>query len=517
MRRKSFKKYDQQQLPILPLDISEMIPEGHLVRIVNSVIDDISWEVFAKAFNNEGQPPYHPRMMMKVLIYSYATKLYTSRKIEKALMQDITYMWVSGMQTPDHNTINRFRSFYFKDILEDVFTHVLDFLHDNGYIKFENYFVDGTKIKADAGKYIYVWKKNVQRYKAQLTQSVKELLNEIDKTNQHEDNEYGGKSLEELGEGKNIDSNKLKKLTEKLNKELEEKAEKKKKRSLKSKVKKLEKKTEKLQEYEKQEQVLGKRNSFSKTDKDATFMRMKGTDELRAGYNQQISTENQFVVNYSVHPNGSDTPTFKRHLKKIVDRGEKYIPKTFTGDAAYGSEENYQALEENQIDNYFKYNSFYRDIKGKNKNPFHKDNMIYDLEKDIFICPAGKQLHFFQQTEITTENGYRTRIKIYNCSDCSDCKLKEKCTKAKGNRSIQLREELEKYKAQARNNLISEKGKRLCKQRGYDVETVFGDIKFNQDYGRFRLKGIQKAEIELGFLSISHNLRKIQIKKSKAA
>lgn len=517
MRKKAFKEYDQQQLPIFPLDISEMIPRDHLVRIINSVIDDISWDVFAKAFYNDGQPPYHPRMMMKVLIYSYATKLYTSRKIEKALKQDITYMWISGMQTPDHNTINRFRSYYFKDILEEVFTHVLDFLKDNGYIRFENYFVDGTKIKADAGKFTYVWKKNVERYKAQLTQSVKELLSEIDNINQQEDTEYGNKSLEELGNGKNIDSSKLKKLTEKLNKEFEQKREKKEKNSLMSKVKKLEKKTEKLQKYEKQEEILGKRNSFSKTDQDATFMRMKGTDELRAGYNQQISTENQFVVNYSVHPNGSDTATFKKHLEKILERGEKYIPKTFTGDAAYGSEENYQALEENQIENYFKYNSFYRDIKGKNKNPFHKDNMIYDPENDLFICPAEKKLHFFQETKYTTENGYKTRVKTYTCGDCSNCQLKEDCTRTKENRRITVREKLEKYKILARDNLLSEKGKELCKQRCYDVETVFGDIKFNQDYDRVRLKGIKKAEIDLGFLCISHNLRKVQIMKSKAA
>lgn len=517
MRKIAFKDYEQHQLPVFPLDISEMIPQGHLVRIINSVVDDIPLDVFAQAFQNIGQPPYHPRMMMKVIIYSYATKLYSSRKIEKALLQDITFMWIAGMQKPDHNTINRFRGDYFKDILEDVFTNVLDFLFGQGYIRFEHYFVDGTKVEANAGKYTYVWKKNVQRYKAQLAESVRELLEEINTINQEEDDEYGKRGLEELGQGNNIDSEKLKELTKKLNRELEGKTEKKQKRTLKSKVKKLEKKTEKLQGYEQQEQILGKRNSYSKTDKEATFMRMKGTDELRAGHNFQISSENQFVVNYSSHPNPSDTPTFKKHLDKIIERGERYIPETYTGDAAYGSEENYEALAENQIDSYLKYNSFNQDITGKNKNPFHRDNMEYDAENDLFICPVGKQIQFDQEVEQITENGYNTKIRVYKCKDCSGCTLKQKCTKAKENRTIQVREGLEKHKAHARDNLTSEKGIGLCRQRGWDVETVFGDLKFNQGYHRSMLRGAGKPELELGWLSISHNLRKVQKLKEKAA
>jgi len=511
MRNIEFKSYEQNQLSLLPPSLDDLISKTHLVRVINSVIDQVKWENLARPFENNGQPPYDPRMMMKVLVYAYSTKLYSSRKIEKAIRQDVTYMWLSGKQTPDHNTINRYRSVYFADILEDVFTSVLDYLHENGYVRFETFFVDGTKLEADAGKYTYVWRKNIARYKEQLRESVKQFLEEIKQINHQEDNQYGENSLEELGNNKEINSEKLKSVVQELNKELEEKAEKKNKDGIRRRINQLEKKSEKLQQYEEQENILGSRNSYSKTDNDATMMRMKGTDELRPGYNEQISTEGQFIVNYSVHPNSSDTATFVSHLRKIVKRGKKYLPKNYVGDAAYGSEENYHALAELEIENFLKYNTFFRETNGKNNDPFHKDNMGYDTENDLFICPAGKQIMYDHQQEQTTENGYKTQVKVYKCKDCDACQFKEKCTKSEQGRSIQVRENLEIYKNKARENLLSEKGIKLRIQRGWDVETVFADQKHNQGYDRVRLRGIQKAELELGWLSISHNLKKVHI------
>lgn len=508
MRTIPFKDYDQNQLPILPLDISEMIPEGHLARAVNEVVNHISFEVFQKAFENEGQPPYHPRMMMKVLIYSFSTKLYSSRKIEKALKQDIVYMWLSGMQYPDHNTISRFRSYYFQNIIEEVFTKVLEYLHKNGYIRFENHFVDGTKIEANAGKYTYVWKKNIQRYKSILRERVKEIFHQIDVINAQEDEQYGNNSLEELGAGKTIDSASLKQIANELNAELQGKPKETRKK-LHSKIRDLKSKAEKLEEYEQKEQILGKRSSFSKTDPDATFMRMKGSEELRAGYNVQISTEDQFITNYSIHSNPSDAGTFTDHIEQIKNRGEEYIPNTYTGDAAYGSEENYHSLEELGIESYLKYNTFYQETTKPNDDPFQKQNMKYDSDHDCFICSKGKQIVFVSECFQTTDNGYKTRLRQYKCFECQGCEFKDKCKKSDTHRTIQVREKLDKYKAQARDNLSSEKGISLRKQRGCDVETVFGNIKHNMGYRRFYLRGKEKAYLEMGWISIAHNIQKL--------
>ena len=179
MRKKTFKDYQQNQLSMLPPSLDELIDKKHLVRVIDSVINGVDYSILSSPFKDQGQPPYDPRMMMKVLIYAYSTKLYSTRKIEKALKQDITYMWISGNEKPDHNTINRFRSVYFKDIMEEVFTHVLDYLRAEKYVKFETFFVDGTKLEADAGKYTHVWRKNITRYKEQLRESVRQLLKEI--------------------------------------------------------------------------------------------------------------------------------------------------------------------------------------------------------------------------------------------------------------------------------------------------------------------------------------------------
>lgn len=506
---KQFKHYEQNQLPMFPLDIGELIEENHLVRVINKFVDGLSIELLTKPFEKVGKPAYHPRMMMKVILYSYSTKLFSTRKIEKALLQDITYMWLSGRQAPDHNTINRFRGFYFREILEEVFAELLDFLHANGYIRFDTYFVDGTKIEADAGKYSHVWRKNTERYKNQLGEKVKQILKEIEEINAEEDHVYGDKSLEELGKDNNISSKKIKQAAESLDKRLKDKKNSKTKKSLFSRVKKLEKASEKLSDYEKQQKTLNKRNSYSKTDTDATFMRMKNNNELRPGYNLQVSSENQFVVNYTVSQAPADTSAFPEHLEKLQERGKKYIPKNYVGDAGYGSEENYYYLKNIKSKSYLKYNTFNSELKLNTKDIFSKDNMQYDKEQDCFICPAGKTIKYIRDGITITGRGYKSKTKIYECYDCHGCQFVEKCNKSKNIKVIKIRPQLEKYKQQTKSNLTSKKGVKLRKKRGPEIETFFGDLKMNQGYRRMRLRGLIKAQIELGYHCIVYNLRKL--------
>ncbi len=511
------KQNYQNQLNLFPLEINSIIPGNHLVRVVNSFVDGISDVLLHKPFSKEGQPPYDPKSMLKIIIYAYSIKLYSSRKIERAVKQDITFMWLSGMLIPDHNTINRFRSTYFKDIMESVFTTMLDYLHTNGYIRFETYFTDGTKIEADANKFSHVWAKNTQRYKSQLQEKVKSILEEIEQINKAEDLQFNRQSLPELGQSAKINSEQLQQTVVELNKELSEKAgiSKKITRSLKSKSSKLEKSAQKLAEYEKQEQTLAGRNSYSKTDTDATFMQMKN-EEVKPCYNIQVSTENQYVTNTSISQNAADCTDFPQHYQKIEVRGQKYLPNNAVADSAYGSEENYAELDRLEIaGNYLKYNSFHQDIKGGNKNPFHKDHFTYHAETDCYQCPMNKELAFKEEQEQTTKNGYHFKVRIYQCSQCGECEKKNLCTTADHNRSVQRREKFEEYKAQAKANLTSPKGIALRKQRNTDVETFFGDLKQNAGYRRMRLRGKEKVQMEINYLSIAHNMRKVQINQSK--
>jgi transposase len=509
----NFREYNQGQGMLFPPHLEELIPENHLVRSVNEVVDHLNPERLYDRFKDEGNPAYHPKMMLKVLIYAYCIKIFTSRKIARALRQDVTFMWLSGMQIPDFNTVNRFRSDYLKDVLEDVFTEVLLFLYEHGYVRFEDHYVDGSKIEANANKYSYVWKKNVERYKSAVKKRVKGLLQEIKELNEQEDLEYGEKDLEELGHGSQITSEHVREVAERINKSLGKKGnnelKKKKTRKIKSCLNKLKKETEKLAGYEEQEAILGKRYSYSKSDHDATFIRTKD-DQLKPGYNIQISTENQFLTNYSISQNAADSASFCDHLKKIKKRGKMFIPATYTGDSGYGCEENYKDLEELGIESYLMYNNFhYEETSAYKDNIFHRDNMIYDSENDCFICPSGKKLKYREEKEVKTGTGYLTQIKQYECENCDGCPLRSECTRSTTNRTISVNRKLEAYKEQMRENLNSEKGIYLRKRRGMEVETFFGDLKHNQEFRRFLLRGLTKVNIELGWLSISYNLRKL--------
>ena len=512
---KKFKDHHQDQILLLPPSLDDFIGSGHLVRVIDTFVSILPSRLWDEMFTGGGAPSYHPALMLKVILYAYSLKIFSCRDIAKAIRQDVTFMWLTGMQRPTFNTVNRFRTEYFKDILEDVFTELLDFLHGKGYIFYKDFFVDGTKLEANAGRYTYVWRKNTIRYKAAVKERVKRLFQEIDKINQEEDEKYGDSDLPERGEETDITSEEIHHIAAQLSEHLSEISNKRAKQKLKTRANRLKQEADKLTKYEGQETLFNGRNSYSKTDTDATFMRLKD-DRLRAAYNAQISTENQFVTNYSISQNASDTVTFQEHLEKIDQRGDAYKPKNYMGDSAYGSEENYTLLEERNIQNYLKYNTFHLEKKVK-KNPFHRDNFSYNSEEDYFLCPVGNRLTYKETIQRKSKTGFVSDIRVYEFQHCNSCAFKGQCTKAKNNRQIHYNIQLEKYKEQARFNLNSEYGIELRKRRGIEVETFFGDLRQNCRFNRFLLRGRLKAEHELGWLAIGYNLRKlarIEIKKA---
>lgn len=451
-------------------------------------------------------------MMLKVLVYAYTQKIYSSRQIAKALRENIHFMWLSGNNRPDFRTINRFRSTVMKGIIDNVFASVLELLIDEGYVKLENYFLDGTKIEANANKYSWVWGKATKKNKEKLQHKIKELLKDIEKANEEENAKYGDKDLEELGNEHPIDSEKLAQKVKELDELLTQEPGNK---SLAEALKKIKKDyLPRSQKYEEQEVKLKGRNSYSKTDEDATFMRMKEdhmkNGQLKPGYNIQMGTENQFVVGYSVHQRPADTGCMiphLEHLKGILGR----LPKNIITDSGYGSEENYEYIEEQALENYVKYNTFHLEEKRKYKNDaFRAENLSYD-EADEFICPVGKRLKYQETRKYRTDNGYLSERRYYECEDCSECPFKERCTKSPGNRKVRVSLRLQKLKEKAAENLRSEKGLYLRSRRGIEVESVFGRIKSNWSFRRFMLRGLEKVKIEWGLLCIAHNLAKLAV------
>lgn len=512
-----FKDYNQNQLSLLPPSLEELIPDNHLVRVVNRVIEQLDIHQLIEPYKGGGASNYHPRLMLKILVYGYCTKIYSCRRIAKSLQENIHFMWLAAQQTPDFRTINNFRSGEMKSLIETVFGQVLEMLINEEYIRMDEYFIDGTKLRADARKYSHVWAKNTKRYKGNLQNKLNQLYKEIDQVNEEEDQFYGDKNLEEFGQESNLTSQDVDKKAQELNEEIarqqqEKNSSSKKLRKQGSQVKKLKEGRDKLAKYEKQEELLNGRNSYSKTDPDATFMRMKN-GELLPGYNILQGTENQFIVNTSIHQQASETTAFPSHFDLLYQNLEQ-LPQNIIGDAAYGSEENYDLLSKNNIGNYLKYSGINHEKSQKYRNnPFHKDNMIYDGEQDAFICPDNRFIKFKQQTTKKNKNGYQSQIREYESEDCTGCLMADACKKGKNNRQIKYSPGYEAYKEQVRTNLRSEKGDKLKRKRGPDVETPFGDIKHNMKFRRFSLRGFDKVKAEWSLVSIAHNIRKMQMKK----
>lgn len=507
-----FKKYEQNQIMLLPPSLEEIIEQKHMVRVVNKTIDKLNLKPLIDTYKGGGTSSYNPVMLLKVWIYAILERLYSGRQIAKALRENIHFMWLSGNNRPDFRTINQFRSGRLQQVMEEIFVETVIFLAENNYIDLSEYFVDGTKMLANANKYSYVWKKNTERYKKAVKNRVHQMFKQIERLNKQEDQHYGDKDLGELGEDSQLTTKDIEQQVARLNKIIEQSGLGKKERKKAERIKKRieEKELPKIKKYEEQQQVLKGRNSYSKTDKDATFFRMKNK-ELLPAYTVIAGTENQYIINYSVHQNASESDQFISHMEKYHKHYGKY-PGLISADSAYGSEENSEYLEKKRIENYLKYSTFhYENTKSYRENKFHKDHFHYDEKADCYRCPNGRKMIFQEEVEIQTRTGYNQTIRKYQSDNCQGCQYADQCKKGKGRRTIQINRKLDYYRSKMRENLTSEKGVKLRKQRNVDVEPVFGDIKWNQGYRRFKLRGNEKINVEMGLLSISHNLKKFTL------
>ena len=511
-----FKTYEQRQTQ-LPFDLASLIPENHTVKVVNRAIEQLNLATLLAKYPGGGRSSFHPVMMTKLIVYAYTDKIYSSRRMEKAARENIMYMWLCGGNTPDFKTINSFRGERMKDVIEEVFAAVVDLLVREGRIKLENYFLDGTKIEANASKYSWVWGKSTRRYKAQLREKCKELCRLAEAANDAENAEYGDRNLEELGEGKEIDAKSIEEAIGRLNEKLAQSPQNK---ELKRAKKKLESDClPRMKKYEQQELLLQRRNSYAKTDTAATFMRMKEdhmrNGQLKPGYNVQIGTENQYVVGYSVHQHPGDTSCFEAHLQKLAKQRGR-LPANIVADAGYGSEENYAFLEEQRVGNYVKYNTFHKEATKKwRTDPTRLQNWCYDEAQDEYTCGFNRKVSFRKESTSRSQRGYQSRIRVYECEDCEGCPHRQRCVKkpeiAGYKRRIYVNRRNEELREVARTNLTGETGLALRSLRPIEVESVFGDIKSNYGVRRFLLRGLEKVGLEWGLCCIGHNMRKLAV------
>lgn len=490
-----FRDYNPKQMILFPQRLDKDIAENDPVRVIDMVIDNLKLDNFKKLYKERGRSPYHPKMMLKAIIYGYMNNLYSCRKIETALKRDIHFIWLAGYEQPDFNTINRFRN-RVKDEINQVFTQLVILLAEKGFITLDVEYIDGTKIESKANKYTFVWRKSTEKNRAKLLEKIKTLLGQIDDAIAQENTEPEN--------GQSFTPAELMDIADELNHSLDNmpatKEQKEKRKVIKKQIKELREHADKLSEYDEKLRILGERNSYSKTDQDATFMRMKedamNNGQTKPGYNLQIGTENQFILDFGLFQTPGDPLTMISFFNSFLHRYDKF-PKISVADSGYGSEENYRYMEESGIDAYVKYNCFHREQRMHYEpNPFSSQALYYNAEGDYYICPMGQRMNRIGTSTAKTESGYITESARYKAQRCDGCPLRGSCFKAKGNRIIEVNHRINEYRRKARERLTSEEGLRYRGQRCIEPEAVFGQMKYNMAYKRFRHIGIDKVNMD---------------------
>lgn len=506
-----FRSYDPDQTLLFPQRIDRDIPKDDPVRILKSVIESLDLSGFKKLYHERGRSPYHPKMMLMVILYSYMNNVYSCRKIEKLLYRDIYYIWLSGYQKPDFATINRFRN-RVKNEIGHIFTLLVLILVEKGFVTLEVEYLDGTKIESKANKYTFVWRKSVERNREKLLEKIRVLLQQIN---------------EQMAQDKAADVASLELTPQTLceiSKEFKEalgsapeaktKEEKAAQRGKNKMFKELERHGEKLAEYNSRLEQMEGRNSISKTDPSATFMRMKEdamcNGQTKPGYNLQISSENQFITDFALFPNPTDTLTFIPFLGSFPGRYGRF-PKRVVADSGYGSEENYRFMDEAGIEGFVKYNRFHLEHRPRYKpDTFHPDSLYYNEEGDYYICPMGLRMSRTGTVQTRTEGGYISQSACYRAIRCKGCPLRCLCYKAKANqRTIRVNHRLNAYKRKACELLTSEEGIKERGRRCIEPEAVFGQMKSNMAYRRFRHMGKDKVVMDFTFFAIAFNIKKL--------
>ena len=506
-----FRSYDPDQTLLFPQRIDRDIPKDDPVRILKSVIESLDLSGFKKLYHERGRSPYHPKMMLMVILYSYMNNVYSCRKIEKLLYRDIYYIWLSGYQKPDFATINRFRN-RVKNEIGHIFTLLVLILVEKGFVTLEVEYLDGTKIESKANKYTFVWRKIMERNREKLLEKIRVLLQQIN---------------EQMAQDKAADVDTLELTPQTLceiSKEFKEalgsapeaktKEEKAAQRGKNKMFKELERHGEKLAEYNSRLEQMEGRNSISKTDPSATFMRMKEdamcNGQTKPGYNLQISSENQFITDFALFPNPTDTLTFIPFLGSFPGRYGRF-PKRVVADSGYGSEENYRFMDEAGIEGFVKYNRFHLEHRPRYKpDTFHPDSLYYNEEGDYYICPMGQRMSRTGTLQTRTEGGYISQSACYRAIRCKGCPLRCLCYKAKANqRTIRVNHRLNAYKRKACELLTSEEGIKERGRRCIEPEAVFGQMKSNMAYRRFRHMGKDKVVMDFTFFAIAFNIKKL--------
>lgn len=509
--------YNGYQLK-LPLNIEIIIPENDSVRLLSQFVEGMDLTDLYSTYERINS--LSPRMLLKIVLYSYMNGDYSSRSMELNCKRDINFMYLlEGHKAPDHATLARFRSLHFAPCAKRILAEVSNMLYDMGEISGKTIFIDGTKIEANANKYTFVWKKAVTRNQANLLIKLADFVAQCEET-------YDIKVVY----GNTIKLKHVKKLRKRLLKLCKEEnitfvhGIGKRKSPLQKSFETLEMYLDKLKEYNQKIYKCGTRNSYSKTDEDATFMRMKEdamkNGQLKPAYNLQHGVDSEYITWLTIGPQPTDTTTLIPFLKE-AEQYLKFKYKNITADAGYESEENYLFLENNGQTAFIKPANYEISKTRKYKNDIGKiDNMKYDKEGDFYICNRGRKLMVDHICHSKSKTGFVSEKTIYKCENCQDCPQKEKCIKGnncktpleKRTKTLQVAKTFIKQRQADLERIMSEEGKLYRMNRSIQAEGSFGDIKQDMQFRRYLTKGTINVLAESTLLAVARNINKLHNK-----
>ncbi|MEX0132172.1 IS1182 family transposase [Clostridium butyricum] len=504
----------------LPLNIDYMIATNDSVRLLSQFIEEMDLADLYSTYSRIRENQVSPRTLLKIMIYGYMNRLYSSRDIENACLRDINFMFLlEGASAPDHSTFARFRSLHFAPCAEKILAGMTNFLYDIGEISGESIFIDGTKIEAYANKYTFIWKKSVTKNMAKLLDKIAALVQECEEL-------YGIKLIYK----NTVQMKHVKKLRKRLY--AIKKSESidfvhvcgRRKNPLQKSIEKLEEYLSKFKEYNQKVYTCGSRNSYSKTDVDATFMRMKEdamkNGQLKPAYNIQHGVDAEYIAWLTVGPQPTDTTRLISFLKNMEEHlNFKYLK--IVADAGYESEENYSFIEVNNQISFIKPANYEISKTRKYKNDIGKiENMDYDAENDLYICQNRKKLKLEGIKIKKSKNGYQSEKSIYICEDCSNCTYKSKCIKG-NNSKIPLEQRTKKFETSKKFNnqrkedlerIISDEGCQLRMNRSIQAEGSFAQVKQDMNFRRFMCRGQKNVIAESILLAMAQNINKLHNK-----
>lgn len=498
----------------MPMDIGEMIPADDSVRLLNSALERMDYRKLYAAYSRMGRIETSPKNLFKIVVYGYMNGIYSSRKLEQACRRDVNFMYLLGRASaPDHATIARFRSERLTDVVEDLFTQLVQILAEIGELSLSSVFIDGTKLEANANRYSFVWKKSTQKNEAKMQEKMKsELPGLADR--------FGIRFYV----GEKIRAKDLKKLSKRLyalKGDVEFVQGKGKRKSpLQKATETVEDYLTRQKKYDDYNHSFGDRNSFSKTDRDATFMRMKEdhmkNGQLKPGYNVTLAVDAEYIVNAMVSQERSDTGTFIPMMEKLCSLG--YTKPV--ADAGFESEENYTWCEKNNRLAFIKPANHEQAKTKKYKSDIGKrENMPYDAEKDAYLCYAGHKIQAAYEKNTRSKAGYPIVTTVYSCAHCAGCPHKSKCIKGTSktpleerSKNLYVSKNFQRQRQEMETRIKTEEGILLRVNRAIQVEGAFGVLKQDMGFRRFLLRGQIKVQTEIILLATAFNINKLHNK-----